>query len=188
MDRLWSESLYAGLFFSLSSSLRCSLWCQSNEKCVCPAWLKTNTWWDWKQQWERAGQNVFDQASILQVQIVMLRSERGVFFADRTIFLFFSLVAGPPWLLCNTGLSVWVGKINNARLRIFFFINKKKKKKEKVFLCILIAEQFAYLHGKWRKKKSLALNFPIPCLDYFLPKIPSYSSDSHCLCIWLCME
>lgn len=91
--------------------------------CVCPAWLKTNTWWDWKQLWERAGEGVFDQASILQVQIIMLRSEEGVFFGDRTIFLFSSCR-----LLCYTGLSVRIGKRNNARLRVFFNTFKKRKK------------------------------------------------------------
>lgn len=174
MDRLWSESLYAGLFFSLSSSLRCSFWHQSNEKSVCPAWLKTktNTWWDGKKQWERAGQNVFDQASILQVQIFMLRSEQGVFFADRTIFLFFSPAAGPPWLLCNAGLSVWMGKINKAWLRIFYIYTYIKKGKKK-FLCILIAEQFAYLYGKWEgKKMKLSSEFPSPLPRQFSAQNP----------------
>lgn len=52
---------------------------------------------------------------------VMLRSERGVFLAGRTIFLFFSLAAGPPWLFCNAGIIVWIEKKNNPRLRIFSF-------------------------------------------------------------------
>lgn len=75
--------------------------------CVLPGWKQTSG----------AGEGVFDQASILQVQIIMLRSEEGVFFADRTIFLFSSCR-----LLCNTGLSVWIGKRNGARLRAFLYI------------------------------------------------------------------
>lgn len=81
--------------------------------CVLPGWKQTSG----------AGEGVFDQASILQVQIIMLRSEEGVFFGDRTIFLFSSCR-----LLCYTGLSVRIGKRNNARLRVFFNTFKKRKK------------------------------------------------------------
>lgn len=60
------------------------------------------------------------------------------------------------------------------------FLLKKKKKGKKKFLCILIAERFACLCGKQGEKKgSLALNLPIPCLENFLPIIPSYNFLIH---------
>lgn len=69
-------------------------------------------------------------------------------------------VAGPPLLFYNTGILDLKDKEckveesgDNYWLFGFGFFLKKKEKK---FLCILIAEQFAYLCGKQGGKKKKA--------------------------------